>query len=339
MENYNDIVKLAVDSYRGNVKKYSNEEAQDTLRQALIEANNGKTTLDFRAIRDGKCNGLFAIIEEVIKQVIADGLQGDEYFNALVDFRNVAIGDKNLFVIEDSNLFVVADTAEGTQGVRRQRLGGAKEISIPTTFKTVRIYEELNRVLAGRVDFNDLIAKVAESFRRKLLDDIYAAWTGVTAADIGGASYFVAAGTYDEETLLALIEHVEAAAGGKPATIICTKAGARALTSAIISDSAKEDLYHTGVYGYFYGTPIIATPQRHKTGSADFVFDDKVITIVAGDSKPIKVVMEGDPLIINGNPLDNADLTQEYFVGERYGVGIVVNSNNGIGRYELPAGD
>lgn len=337
MENMNDIVKLAVDSYRGNVKKYSNEEAQETLRQALIAANNGKTTLDYRAIRDGRCNGLFAILEEVIKQVIVDGLQGDEYFNALVDFRNVSIGDKNLFVVEDNNLFVVADTAEGTQGVRRQRLGGAKEISIPTTLKTVRIYEELNRVLAGRVDFNDLIAKVSESFRRKMLDDIYAAWCGVTAADIGGTSYFVAAGSYDEETLLALIEHVEAAAGGKPATIICTKAGARCLTSTIISDSAKEDLYHTGVYGYFYGTPIVVTPQRHKVGSANFVFDDKVITIVAGDQKPVKVVVEGDPLIIQGNPLDNADLTQEYFVGERYGVGIVVNSNNGLGRYELPS--
>lgn len=337
MENINDVVKLAVDSCKGNVKKYSNEEAQDTLRRALIEANNGKTALNYRDIRDGKCNGLFAILEEVIKEVVIDGLQGDEYFNALVDFRNVAIGDKNLFVVEDSNLFVVADTAEGTQGVRRQRLGGAKEVAIPTTFKTVRIYEELNRVLAGRVDFNDFIAKVSESFRRKMLDDIYAAWSGVTATDIGGASFFVAAGSYDEETLLALIEHVEAAAGGKPATIICTKAGARALTSAIISDSAKEDLYHTGVYGYFYGTPIIATPQRHKVGSANFVFDDKVITIVAGDQKPIKVVVEGDPLIIQGDPTDNADLTVEYFVGERYGVGIVVNSNNGLGRYELPS--
>lgn len=336
MENFNDIVKLAVDSYRGTVKKYSAEEANATLLQALIDANNGQTTLDYRAIRDGRCNGLFAIIEEVIKQVIVDGLQGDEYFNALVDFRNVGAGDQNLFVIEDSNLFVVADTAEGTQGVRRQRLGGAKEISIPTVTKTVRIYEELNRVLSGRVDFNDLIKKVAESFRRQLLDDIYAAWNGVTAADIGGASYFVAAGVYDEDTLLALIEHVEAAAGGKPATIIATKAGARSLTSAIISDSAKEDLYHTGVYGYFYGTPIVVTPQRHKTGSANFVFDDKVITIVAGDQKPVKVVTEGDPLILLGNPADNADLTQEYFVADRYGVGIVVNSNNGLGRYELP---
>ena len=38
---------------------------------------------------------------------------------------------------------------------------------------------------------------------------------------------------------------------------------------------------------------------------------DDVLTIIAGDDKPIKFVYEGDPLVIMGNPLDNADLTQE----------------------------
>ncbi len=54
-----------------------------------------------------------------------EGLQGDEYFNQLVDYRNVAEGDQNVFLVEDSDLFYVAKIADGTQGVRRQRLGGA----------------------------------------------------------------------------------------------------------------------------------------------------------------------------------------------------------------------
>ena len=37
-----------------------------------------------------------------------------------------------------------------------------------------------------------------------------------------------------------------------------------------------------------------------------------------------------------GNPLDNADLTQEYFYGEKYGMGLVfAGGNAGIGRYEI----
>ena len=338
MAEMKDIVKLAIDAYKGDVEKYSAAQAQDTLRQALIEVNNGKTSLNYKDIRDGKCNGLFTLIEEILSKTVVEGLQGDEYFNALVDFRNVAEGDQNIFVVEDNNLFVVADAADGTQGIRRQRLGGATETSIPTSLKVVKIYEELNRVLAGRVDFNQFIDKVADSFRKKLLDDIYALWSGATASQLGGVTYFPAAGAYDEDDLLDLIAHVEAAAGGKPATIIGTKKALRNLKESIQSDGAKDELHNYGYYGKFYGTPCVVTPQRHKIGSTNFVLDDDVLTIVAGDDKPIKVVYEGDPIVLMGDPTNKADLTQEYLYGEKYGMGIVLAGNNaGIGRYEISA--
>ena len=37
-----------------------------------------------------------ALIEQILSSTAVEGLQGDEYFNALVDFRNIAEGDKNL---------------------------------------------------------------------------------------------------------------------------------------------------------------------------------------------------------------------------------------------------
>ncbi|MBR2398840.1 MAG: hypothetical protein IKA96_02655 [Alistipes sp.] len=336
MSEIKDIVKVAVDAYRGNVEKYSVGQSQDLLRQALIEANGGSTVLDYKKIRDGKCAGLFTLLEEILSKTVIEGLQGDEYFNALVDFRNVAEGDQNIFVVEDSELFVVSEAADGTQGIRRQRLGGVSETSIPTSLKVVRIYEELNRVLAGRVDFNTFINKVAESFRQKLLNDVYTLWTGATADQLGGVTYFPEAGAYDEDELLDLISHVEAAAGGKAATIVGTKKALRALKDAIDSDAAKNDLYNFGYVGKFYGTPVVATPQRHKVGSTEFVMDDNILTIIAGDDKPIKVVYEGSPIVLMGDPMTNADFTQEYLYGEKYGMGIVLaGGNSGIGRYEL----
>lgn len=336
MAEMKDIVKLAVDGYKGNVEKYSVAQSQEVLRQALVEANNGSTVLNYKDIRDGKCNGLFSLIEEILSRTVVEGLQGDEYFNALVDFRNVAEGDQNLFLVEDNNLFVVAEAADGTQGIRRQRLGGVKETSIPTSLKVVRIYEELNRVLAGRVDFNEFIRKVAESFRQKLLNDIYALWSGATAADMGGVAYFPTAGTYDEDDLLDLISHVEAAAGGKTATIIGTKKALRNLKESIMSDGAKDELHNMGYFGKFFGTPCVAVPQRHQIGSTNFVLDDDVLTIIAGDDKPIKVVYEGNPIVLMGDPMTNADFTQEYLYGEKYGMGIVLaGGNSGIGRYEI----
>lgn len=89
----NEIVKLAIDAYHGRVEKYSVAQSQDVLRQALIEKNNGKTYLDYKDIRDGKCQGLFTLIETILSKTVVEGLQGDEYFNALAEMRNVAEGD------------------------------------------------------------------------------------------------------------------------------------------------------------------------------------------------------------------------------------------------------
>lgn len=336
MAEMNEIVRLAVDAYHGTQTKYSVGESMDTLHQALVAANNGSTILNYKDIRDGKCVGLFTLIEEILSRTVVEGLQASDYFNSLVEYRNVALGDKNLFYVEDSNLFTVADAADGTQGIRRQRLGGMSETSIPTSFKVVKIYEELNRVLSGQVDFNRFIQKVSESFQKKILDDIYSLWISATADDFGGTTYFPAAGAYDEDTLLDLISHVEAAANGRPATIIGTKKAIRNLAPAIQGNDSESDIYNLGYYGKFYGTPVVALPQRHKDNSTDFVFSDNLLTVIASDDRPIKFVNEGQSTVLMGDPMQNMDLTQTYMYGEKYGLGIVLAGGNaGIGRYEM----
>lgn len=337
MADMKDIVKLAVDNYRGKVQQYSAGEANEVLRQALIEANGGSTKLNYKAIRDGKCNGLFALVEEILSATIVEGLQENDFFMNLVDFHNVAEGDSPVFVTEDSTLFVVAEAADGTQGIRRQRLPGENEYTIPTTFKAVRIYEELNRVLSGRVDFNDMINRVAMSYQQKILDDIYAVWSNVTAAQLGGATYYISSGSYSESDLLDMVAHVEAAAGGKVATLIGTKKALRTIAPSVQGIDSQSDLYNLGYYGKFYGSNVFAVPNRHKVGTTTFVLPDDVITIVATDEKPIKFVYEGEPLVIMGDPKTNGDLTQEYFFGEKWGLGIILSGdkNTGIGRYEF----
>ena len=67
------------------------------------------------------------------------------------------------------------------------------------------------------------------------------------------------------------------------------------------------------------------------------MFDDKTLTIIAGDQKPIKVVNEGQALIIPGNPFERKDLTQEYFCAQKYGVGLVMAANAGVGVYKVTA--
>lgn len=247
MEDMKSIVQVAVDAYKGNVTKYSVNQSMDLLREAAIQANNGKTTINYKDIRDGKCVGLFALLEEILERTVIEGLTGNEFFMSMVDYRNVKLGDKNEFLVQDDDYFAVAEIAEGTQGVRRQRLHGMNKVSIPTSLKAVKIYEELNRILSGQTDFNRMITRVGESFQRQINDDIYALWNSATAADLGGATYFPAAGAYDEATLLNLIAHVEAAAGGKQATIIGTKVALRNLAPSIQGNESKGDLYNLGL--------------------------------------------------------------------------------------------
>lgn len=316
-----NLIKLAVDSYKGHIAgNYSVDDSMEVLRQALVEANGGSTKLDYRAIRDGKCNGLFAIVEEIINKTVIEGLPESCPLFDYVDYRNLAEGDTNIFEIRDNGLFVVSDIADGTQGLRRQRLTGGEEITVKTQLKGIKIYEELRRVLAGRVDFNELIDKVAESFQKKINNDIYAA---VKAGFDGLISPYKESGSFDESKLTAIIDHVGAATG-KKAFILGSKQAVRKITGVKGADSAsaKEDLFAMGYFGHFYTTPIIVMENAHKVGSTDFVLGNDLY-IVASDDKFVKFVTEGDTLIIPGDALGNADLSQEYFMAERYGISVV----------------
>lgn len=333
----NELVRLALDAHKGSIERYSMGEAQETLRQALIEANGGSTKIDLRAIRDGKCNGVFALVEEILKVSVPEGLAQNDFFMELVEHHNIAEGDDIVFEIEDSDLFFVDQVAKGTQGIRRQRLENVKEVPVPTRVHAIRIYEELARLLAGRADFNQLIDKVDASVQQAILQEIYDLWEAATAADLGGSEYVTtSAGSYSDAALLTMIEHVEAAAGGKTATIIGTKAALRPLaTSGITFDPVKDSLYNNGYIGKFYGSPVICLPQRHQIKSKNFVYNDKQLTIVATSDKPIKFVQKGDPIMIQRDPAENMDLTQEYFLAEEWGTAIALAANTGIGRYEF----
>ena len=215
-----NLVKLAIDGYKGHVAgNYSVSDAQETLRAALVEANGGKTSFDIKDVRAGRCEKVFTIVEELVNAISEEGLRGDEFFMNMVEDRNMALGDTPVFHIERDSLLAVADIAEGTQGVRRQRIEGGTDITVTTQLHAVKIYEELNRVLSGRIDFNKLVDLVSRSFVKNELDSAYAAFTGMFNKL---QAPYSESGSYDEEKLLTLVEHVEAATG-QTAMIVGTR--------------------------------------------------------------------------------------------------------------------
>lgn len=345
MDTKNAIVRLGIElkngaktfSYEG--RDFSADEAVDVLRQALIDANGGETTFNYKSLRRNKV-AIFEIIEELVSAIVQEGLTGSAFWDEYVDYRNMRDGDLNEFTAEDASTFVVAEVANGNATPRRQRLGKAEKVSIKTTVHNIRMYEHFSRFMAGRIDWTKLCDKVAEAFQKEIWNDIYVAFSGITAKDVIGGDpdgkYIVTAGSYSDDTLIDIIAHVEAATG-KKAVVFGTQAALKKLNGTALanaSEKAKEDLYNQGYFGKFYGTDVFKLNQMHIPGTDNFLLEDDVIHVLAGDDKFIKFVDEGETIIDDRDWTENSDSTLEYRMSQKFGAAVLFSSK-GYGKYKF----
>lgn len=323
-----DIMKVAIDLMRGKIAgNYSTQDAAESLRSALIEANGGSTKLNIKTFYRG--NKLFDLVEELITITIEEGLEESNPIFDLVEYKNIASGDVNEFQFEGNANFVVADVAAGIRGVRRQRIVGGETVSVKTAMKMVRVYEALGRLLAGKITFDKFIEGVAKAFNKQILADAYKAIKEITGVTTGLNSTYVESGSFDENKLLELIEHVEAATG-KTAKIYGTKTALRKVNTATKGNEINSDMYNLGYYGKFNGTDMIALKQAHNKDGKTFALDNNKIFVIASDDKPVKIVNEGEGLLIERDATENNDLTQEYIYGQSYGIGVICSDKLGI---------
>lgn len=325
-----DVLKIMIDAVRGNaMENYTKGQTSEAIRNALIEMNGGSKKINPKTFYRG--SALYSLVQELIPTIIDEGFKDEDPIFSLVEYRNITDGDEQEFVVEANSLFLVADAAAGIRGVRRQRIDNSQTVTVKASVKIVRIYEELNRLLAGKVSFDKFVDAVAKSFKQKILMDAYKAIDSISKETTGLDDTYVTGGTLadNEDALIELIQHVEAATG-KSARIYGTKAALRKVKTAVVSDEAKSDLYNMGYYGKFNGTDMVCMRQVHKAGTSTFVLDDSKLYIVAGDDKPVKVVNEGEGLLIEREPAENNDLTQEYVYGQTFGVGVICAEKIGI---------
>lgn len=331
--NTKDLVKLMLDYRHGCVKQFSKDEARETIRQALIDANGGSTKLTYKSFRNNP--QMYTIIETLIDQVRAEGLTGNEFFNRFVEQKNLAEGDGAEFTVKEKANLVVADIARGTQGIRRQRVAARSSVTLVPTAHGIKAYEEMTRVLSGRADINDLVDQVTEAVTKRQLDDIYGAFSGVTQ-DTLGEDYYPTAGTYDEDALLDVCQRVSAINDGATVTIVCTLKGARKIKATTnVSNEEKSDIYNYGYPMKWNGIDVIVVPQRLKAGSDEFIFDDdKIYVIPSNMDRFIKMVVGGDDVFkITDDATENADMSMEVMYITYYVVGVVVGRKFGV--YEM----
>lgn len=327
------LVQMAIDIHNKTPQgNYSLDEMNEILRKAVFGDDYAKYNTDkgfdiYRATRDGKID--YALIEEIITIGTQKKLEANHPLLRFIDWQSYAEGDAGEWEIKKGDeKFYISRIAEGTQGLRRQRLYGGQKIKIEPVLHGVKVYEELRRIASGRVDFGHLIDVAIDSFAQERIMDAYKATKAIFDGIQNGSKYY-ASGSFSEATLVNLIDYVEAKTGLK-ASILGSKQAVRKITGVKGENwqGALEQLFKMGYYGDFYTTPIYVM-DNVLDASDNFIIPNDLY-IIAGDEKFLKGVEEGTTLIIPGNPLDNADLSQEWLMAQRYGIEAVVAARCGV---------
>ena len=319
----NDLQELSLDLLTGQVKKYSTDEANDILRNAIIDACGGEFNRYTYMDNKGK---VFAILAETLQ--VAVGYTMYEKFSELADFHNVALGDTIKFKIEDTSLFKVYTTSKGNRDIDRQKLYG-EYLTVSTERIAVKIYEELDRMLSGRINWSTMIQRVADSMSYEIGKRIYNAVYG--AYDIVSAPYKASmSGTFSASALETAIAHVEASTG-RTAKVLGTKSMLGKITDAEVTDEMKNTKNKLGHYGVFRGTALEVLPQGHIAGTDNFAVSDGFLIVVPDGEKIVKVITEGETIVDDKTTDGNRNDEQvEFYMGENIGVAAIKSKSYAI---------
>lgn len=323
-----ELKQIAIAVAQGEVAtNFSNKDLSDKIREKMVE-EFGSDKLDYRTYRANKAQ-IFEFIEDTIAPIVND--RTAEVFGQFAEYRNIAFGDMNKFIIEDIRLFPVATISLGNGNVLRKRLD-TDELVVEMQTVGAGVYEELVRFLAGRVDWAQLTARLADSFVADINKRIVAALYGsISKLD----STYKKNGAFSGEgelkkAVLEVADHVEAEHGS--AVIVGTKAALRKLKPEFYSDAQAGSRNEVGYFGHVDGVSTLALPQFHKAGTDEFgVKNDVIFVLPQGGERMVKVVQDG--LYIareeNGSEGYRQDMQVSLDVITRVGVAVVTAAKYG----------
>ena len=325
LRNLTDLQKLSLDITRGKVEKYSATEGSDVIREAILEACGMENGWDVYKFQQNKYE-VYRILSETITVALSE-LMIDKYRD-WVDFKDTALGDIAEFRVTNNDLFKVGLVADGTNQLRRQKLlqGRLAMTGFPMG---VKIYAEFLDFMMGKIDWQDMVNRVAKSMDNKVAElivkQIESAYTGLDTK-------YVQSGSYDEDKLMELVARVEAKTGEK-ATIFGTRKALAKLRKGDISTMAvadKDDIRNHGYVTVLQGVPVVEIPQTLDQ-NGDFALSADMLFVVPQGTKMIKLGFEGDAYIAEVNdPATRMDQQMEYLVTRKVQLGVVKASYYGV---------
>ena len=251
----------------------------------------------------------FAVVDATVNAILPQVLT--PAFGLFTDFRFVSLGDVVKFKIKPNQFFTVSKGGTGERTIHRQK-DFAQDIIVAPVEHIVTVYTDMYRVLAGKEDIADFVARVVLAIEQAMYGDaLNALMTGLTNLPSGTYNY---SGAFDMKTLVKMAENVQVYNAGVRPVI----AGSATALMNVLPDST---LGYRGNYDAnggsieliknVYGYDVIKMNNAAAQGGGLVLPDNKIFVVSPAQDKLVKGVVSN--ALTNSNQFyDNADLTSDY---------------------------
>ena len=312
-----DLKKLARDLYFKPQMEFDGVSGQDALRNAITDTLGGK--YDVYSWQKHKYD-VFQIISTAIDAVMPTLLTNQ--FDGFTDIRTVALGDKPLFEVNDPRAIRVGRVAAGANDMRRQTITN-KSFTIETEWYGAAVYAEFDQFMAGDIDWNGLVDRVAAAFVNHIQATIGDALTK-SYTMLGAKDKIEGGATLDK--LIALAQRIQVKSN-QPVALYGTKAALSKVAEMagvnMFSGTMKDEYNQNGYLGTVRGLKLIEIPQAFKVNTDEFALDDAKVLILPEGEKIIGVVLEGDSRTIEPENTTRNDLQLGFETLEKIGVSVL----------------
>ena len=288
-----ELAQLALDVYNGT-SQYSEKEGNDVIRNMIIEKVGAipENPSKFARYMEKHHIEIFEILEEMITAVHNE--ISLDAFGELVKSEQLPLGTRKDFVIDDAELFQVAQMATGVNVTQRQKFHNRK-VATEGFRLGVKIYAELFDFLTGKINWSNLVDRVAKSFDRKVSTLV----TGVLFEaydELDDA--FKAAVNKDaladelRDLVIKLEDNI-----GRDVAILGTKTAIAKIENVYAEQVDAQERKSFGFVKMFEGTPIVELPNYYDAETKAFdVPNDKLLIVPANEAIAV-CNYEGDVIV------------------------------------------
>ena len=307
---YDEVKNLMFDLYKGELSDgITKAEAENKIREVSLKIfglTKDSSKRDRKRAYAEFGRQFFDVIEEITDWTVSTGLKENEWFTALVNYKNIADGDENLFYNEHEEVILsVARMGKRHHDTMLQRLPEGSTYSVETDLYGAAVGADIDRYLIGQEDWTKLIDAITKAFIVMTQDLIFAEILAAPAK-LPVQTGFVETGALAEGTrkkFNKMLQNVSVANDNADVVIMGTMVGLQELENLIkvdwISSNQKEAVASMGRLGNYGRYQLVEIPQRFaKNDVTRDVYDDNILWVfAAGDEKLVDMVDVGETLI------------------------------------------